>query len=150
MAVTRLEAAAALGITDRSFDRWRKEPGFPEPADGKSFDIDAIEEWSQGRDKKGSETDQNLSKINQAIRLQKLAEIQKKNQLLQLTIDERNRDLLPREVVHEVLMEVAALIRGLGRSLQQSGNTAAAKMIDQQMLRVQTLVNDRLSGKKKE
>ena len=150
MAVTRLEAAAALGITDRSFDRWRKEPGFPEPADGKSFDIDAIEEWSVRREKKNSEAEQTLNQVTQAIRLQKLAEIKKKNELLQLTIDERNRDLLPREVVHEVLMEVAAIIRGLGRSLQQSGNTAAAKMIDNQVGRISQIVNDRLGEKKKE
>ena len=144
---TRIAAAKALGVSEVTLGTWKKMPGFPDCAEG--YDIDSIRAWIESRDKKGSDSDSQLGAINKAIKLQKLAEIQKKTLILQLTIDERNRDLLPREVVHEVLMEMAGLIRGLGQSLQQSGNIAAAKLIEQQMDRFRQIVQERIGGAKK-
>jgi len=107
-------AAKALGITDRALREWIKQPGFPDITAG--YDLDAIKTWRESQQKKGSvQTEQN-EMINRAIKLAKLDEIKKKNQLLDLQIAEEEGRLLPR-LLYEGF--IASLLAGVGDFMDQ-------------------------------
>ena len=139
---SRKEAAAALGITERALGYWKNEAGFPDCSKG--HDIEAIKAWRNQGERKGSEVDQQMAVILKRTRFAKMEEAQNKVLLQKIELERANRELLPRDVVHDLLMECAAIIRGLGNQLQRSGNLTAARLIDEQMDRFGKTVNDRL------
>jgi hypothetical protein len=144
--VDRLTAVSELGVSERQFDRWRKEPGFPEDPDG--FEVAAIRKWREAYQRKGSEGDALVGRVNLAIKNETLQEKQKKNRLLQIEIETKTRELVPTQLVHELLMELAGLLRGTSQQLQQNGHLEAAKLMELQIARFKKLVSDKLNTDK--
>jgi len=140
--VGKKECWTALAITERTLDRWKLEDGFPATEGG--YDVAAVRAWASDRDKKGSESDNRVAAVNMAIKLQKLEEIKRKNLLLQLEIDEKNRRLLPTELIHEILMACAAEYRGTQIQLQQRGFADAAKIVGLSVDRIKKIVSSHL------
>lgn len=148
MAVIALkkDAALALGISERNLGNWQNLPGFPEYAGG--YDIEAIKVWREQQQRKGNEAEKQLSTIRAAIALETLKDKKGRNELRSMAIAEKQGELVPRQTVHDLLMELAGLIRSAGKDLQRSGNLKGAQALHDLTERFGHIIHDRLSETK--
>lgn len=49
-AKNQVELAKEMGVTRKSIQRWRAEPGFPSPASNGRYDVTAVKAWRSRRD----------------------------------------------------------------------------------------------------
>jgi hypothetical protein len=103
------QAAAALGISDRALRMWMTEPGFPDCSSG--YDVDIIRQWRDERNRKGSETSDQLQKLRVAMAAQKL-----RHQKAVADRKEREEEMalgniLPRDELEVALREIIQLTR---------------------------------------
>lgn len=109
--MTRSEAAVALGVSERTLDRWRIEDGFPVSENG--YDIDAIKDWRDARHLREASASREQDSLEQSIRELKLKALQSKNRLLQLRIEEHGKDLPPTGGSHVESLARAKLFSAL-------------------------------------
>lgn len=141
---SRIAAAEALGVTERTIGRWKKLEGFPDCSQG--YDIDLIRGWVEDQGVKGSDEEGQKLSVRERHQYEKMLGEIKKNRLLDIEIAKAEKKLMPREEIHDIFMDFATLFRGTISTLQQGGHDAAAKIVRGQVERMRKLVHDRLGG----
>lgn len=141
---TQKAAAKRLGITDRQLRNWiAEEPDFPDCTLG--YDIEAIQEWQEFQGRKGSTASEEAAAIHlqtQETRLERWR-IAKAKEAIEL--EELRGRLMPRQVIKDLLAELASLIRETLRELQRQSQHRAFEMIEEMLVKYERTVDQRLA-----
>lgn len=95
----QVDAAKSLGITPRSLREWEKEPDFPDCSRG--YNTEAIQQWRQENDRKGSEVDSTKKRIQIGILAEKMKQAAIKTKMDTLAMEAAEGKLIPRKGVEQ-------------------------------------------------
>ncbi|HEX4070865.1 MAG TPA: hypothetical protein VHX68_06830 [Planctomycetaceae bacterium] len=99
------EAARILGTTDRSLRNWMRDPSFPDWSSG--YPIEQIKAWAEEHRRTGSDAREQAQKLQLALKEEKVAEAQIRNEQRRLELAKQQGELLPRETVERALSLIA-------------------------------------------
>lgn len=141
---TLRDLAAAALVSTKTVSEWRSRPGFPVEADG-TYDVWAVSVWWHKQ--------QALASKSRAVPipsemdggegdspwLERYREARTHRENLKLETERRN--LLPRELVHDTLMQMASIIRGVGETLQRQFGEGAYSLLETRLDEADSLIS---------
>jgi hypothetical protein len=95
-AKNQTELGEQLGVTRKTIQRWRKEPGFPAPASNGNYDVNAVKAWQARRD--GTVTEDN--EPTQAML--KARNLLLQNEKLEFQVNVLRKEYIPRSSARRV------------------------------------------------
>ncbi len=98
------EAARLLDVTDRQLRNWRREDDFPDCSSG--YDLAAIREWRDRHERTGSAERDAASKLQTALKREKLEQEQIKTEEARLRLAEKQGTLIDRATVELAIAEI--------------------------------------------
>lgn len=123
-----LEMAEHLGVSLQSIRNWMREPDWPGAGDG-SVSLDDLSVWryrrdvgeqlAAGDDFTGSDSP-NLERMRKA-----------RADIWELELDAKRGNFLPRDDVHQLLGELASVLRGAGERLQKQCGLDARDIMEE-------------------
>jgi len=140
---TRKEAAEVLGVDERSIGNWKLEDGFPSRDDGQ-YDTDKIVAWRAATKQQRSKVTEFSEQVSLKTKATRLQILELKRQTDEMELELRRGNLMPRELVRELLSILTGRIRDASASLTRQGNIQAAKVIADQLSVAEKQINDRL------
>lgn len=141
---TRPEAAAILEVTVKSIGDWKLQPGFPNCDHG--YDTDAIQVWRDATKVTRDKSTALVEQVNLKTKAVKLQILELKRQSDEMELEKARMNLMPRELVKELLAILTGRIRDVTNNLQQSGKMAEAKQIIAQLDLAKRQINDRIDA----
>jgi len=135
--------ANASGLSNKVISEWKSRPGFPVRVDG-NYDLWAICCW--WHEQKRLQALKNQINVPEdlepaegdSVWLERYREARTHRENLKL--EQERRNLLPRELVHTVLGQIAVLIRGVGERLQRNFGPDAALVLDTALIEAEALI----------
>lgn len=140
---TLRDLAVAALVSPKTVSEWRSRPGFPVEAD-QTYDVWAVCVWWHKQ--------QSLAAKTRAVPippemdggegdspwLERYREARTHRENLKL--EEERRSLIPRELVHETLQQMASIIRGAGETLQRQFGEGAYSLLEARLDEADTLI----------
>lgn len=108
--LTKRALAAACGVTERTVDRWRHKPGFPDAVDG-LFDLQAVAEWVEIFGTKSSEASVEAAEVQLRLKCEMLRLKRLERRRLQRADDIEERKMLPRDKYEAFVVATLTEIR---------------------------------------
>lgn len=136
--------AEASNYSQKTISEWRNRPGFPVEGDG-TYDIWAVCCWWHKQEalkaaRKSANVPEELEPgAGDSPWLEKYREVKTHRENLKLETERKN--LIPRQSVHDMLMQIANLIRGAGETLQTQFGPAALDVLDTTLTEAETIIN---------
>lgn len=143
---TRKELAELFDVTEKAIGNWKLLPGCPGEIEGGGYNLDDWIAWRESEGLKGSETQTH----REAKRVEK-EDVQIRRELIklrreELELDKEEGKLLPREVIHDGLGEMASIIRGGVADLRQRGYGEAADIVEDMVSQFVKALRERFSS----
>lgn len=93
------QAAELLDVSPRTLRDWSALDGFPDCSSG--YDIEAIREWREEHERKGSQQSETAKKLKLAISGEKLRQAQLQTRQMQIDLERKEGLLIPRKGVEQ-------------------------------------------------
>ena len=119
-AKNQTELASILGVTRKSIQRWRKEPGFPAARSNGNWNVQEVKTWCQEKDKKTDDEDGNAKYDLEVRRLEAICESLE----LKLEIERGNHIH-----IEEVWQQTAQLVGAIKTKLLQIPSALAPALV---------------------
>lgn len=128
---TLRDLATACNYSVKQVSEWRHRPGFPVEGDG-TYDVWAVCCWwhrqMAATAKKTPIPEELEPNEGDSPWLEKYREARTHRENLKL--EQERRNLIPRDVCHDTLMQIASLIRSAGETLQRQFGDDAGQVLD--------------------
>lgn len=138
---TRPEAAEILVVSVKTIGDWKNEPGFPH-RDDNQYDTDAIAAWREATKQQRTKSTQQTEQVNLLTKATRLKILEVKRQSDEMDLELKRGNLMPRELVQQVLGILTTNIKGAINNLQRAGDAPAAQMVLDSLERAKKQIND--------